>query len=131
MIRGLDLHKHYERLLPSGIFRPTNETFVPIPYFNDFLVVHPYNIKNGTKQVSYTEAKKQLYANFVPTMQQLPEVDPIKINTEVFPNSANAYPIRRATRTNSWRSSNLTEAKINDFDLNHIFLLNKCKLIFN
>lgn len=111
--------------MPSSLYRLTNETFVPVPYFNDFLVVHPYNLKNGNKQASYQDAKKALYASLMPNIQ--PEIEPIK-SAECYINSANAYPIRRATRTNSWRSANY-EAKITDFDLNHIFLLNKRKKI--
>ena len=121
------MHKHYERLLPASLYRSNTETFVPYPYFNDFLIVHPYNLRNGTKQISYVEAKKALYSH-LSAMQKMPAVqeeDPLKITSECYTVSANAYPIRRATRTNSWRSSNLNEAKISDFDLNHIFLLNK------
>ena len=123
------MHKHYEKLLPNSIYRSNTENFVPYPYFNDFLIVHPYNLKNGNnKQQSYAEAKKALYSSFTtstPQAQTLPDVDSVKISSEYYSNSANAYPIRRATRANSWRSTNNNEAKITDFDLNHIFLLNK------
>ncbi len=112
--------------MPTSLYRSRDETFVPYPYFNDFLIVHPYNLRNGTKQISYVEAKKALYSS-LSAMQQMPiqETEPIKITSECYSTSANAYPVRRATRTNSWRSSNFNEAKISDFDLNHIFLLNK------
>lgn len=60
----------------------------------------------------------------MPPNMQPDTIEPIK-SADCYTNSANAYPIRRATRTNSWRSSNYNEAKMNDFDLNHIFLLNK------
>ena len=124
------MHKHYERLLPTSLYRPASESFVPYPYFNDFLIVHPYNLKNANgKQISYAEAKKALYSSLSANMQQISEPDSLKIGSESYPGSANAYPIRRATRTNSWRSSNYNEAKINDFDLNHIFLLNKRQYI--
>ncbi len=58
VIRGLELHKHYEKLLP--ISQPSSHIstrFVPYPYFSDFLVVHPYNTKSSSTYYNKDELK--------------------------------------------------------------------------
>jgi hypothetical protein len=46
VIRGLELHRHYERLLPKNMENSVNESSeIKSQLYNDFLVVHPYNLK--------------------------------------------------------------------------------------
>jgi hypothetical protein len=105
----------------------SNETFVPVPYFSDFLVVHQYNNKASLQSTTYnpsnsseehhlSQKRESTFLNFERQISNLDSLNKI-------------YPTRKSNRTNQWRGSQLTnEAKIGDFDLNHLFILNKCKL---
>jgi hypothetical protein len=42
----LELHNHYEKLLPPASSTKTAAEFVPVPYFKDFLVIQPYKSKS-------------------------------------------------------------------------------------
>ena len=116
VIRASELHTHYEKLLPAPSSYKHSETFVPIPYFSDFLVVHQYNAQKCSMQSTYADenANTKRESNFT--------LDKQLTNLETL----NIYPTRKSNRTNNWRGSQLTnEAKVGDFDLNHLFILNK------
>ena len=112
--------------MPTSAYK-SNETFVPVPYFSDFLVVHQYNNKASLQSTTYnpsnsseehhlSQKKESTLLNFERQISNLDNLNKI-------------YPTRKSNRTNQWRGSQLTnEAKIGEFDLNHLFILNKCKL---
>ena len=61
----MDLHRHYERLMQRPPEK-TNDTSADqnLQFYNDFLVVHPYNLKNMSgKHRSYIENKRNIYSN--------------------------------------------------------------------
>lgn len=124
VIRGLDLHKHYEKLLPQSSFIK-EESFVPIPYFRDFLVVHSYNTKLSLRQNTYLERNSSKAA-----------ITPANSNFESLATNAsetianNIYPIRKIHNRNLRKQNNFgrNTAKISDLELNHLFLINKCKI---
>jgi hypothetical protein len=144
VIRHLELHQHYEKLLPPPSQNRTHETFVPVPFFRDFLVVHPYNRKS-----SYYFHTNELAApssimleNFVEPQQPnintsnnnnnetrykpfLVEAETLKI--DYLSNHNNFHGIKRKPKRNERYYRNDENAKIGDFDLNHIFLINKRK----
>ena len=114
------MHKHYERLLPPSAVLKVNETFVPLSYFSDFLVVHPYNAKSSI-QASGTTVNNNINEG----LRKEPTFDLFEQGHYSMDNITNLYPSRRAIRTNRHTQH---EAKVSDFDLNHIFLINKRKL---
>ncbi len=72
-----------------------------------------YNASNNSEE--FLSQKRENTINFERQMTNLDNLNKI-------------YPTRKSNRTNQWRGSQLTnEAKIGDFDLNHLFILNKCK----
>ena len=123
VIRGLDLHKHYEKLLPQSS-AIKQESFVPIPYFNDFLVVHSYNTKMS-RQNTYIERNSfktpitPANSNFEPLSSSVNEPLPNK-----------SYPIRKINSRHLRRNHSFGRiiTKANEHELSHLLLINKCKI---
>lgn len=122
----MDLHRHYERLMHKPAEK-TNETPAQnLQFYNDFLVVHPYNLKNMSgKHRSYIENKRSIYSNLQMSMYMTEQ------ERELFNNEVK-IPNRKPYKTNPLggprhaNNKNNHEAKINDLELNHLFLINKC-----
>ena len=125
----MELHKHYEKLIPKASLYKADETFVPFPYFSDFLVVHPYNVKPVTEPLSLLNKRTQqiLAEEKPPIKAPLPTPSGShQFNFEALNRTCTySYPIRRPIKTNSWRYTD--ENRINEYELNHLFLINKCK----
>ena len=103
---------------------------MPIPYFSDFLVVHQYNSKIGAAQTSHGNAN--VYNNEEYLSQKRENTINFDKQLSNLENLSNIYPTRKSNRTNNWRGSQMTnEARIGDFELNHLFILNKCKLFYS
>ena len=126
-MRGLNLQQHYEQLLPN--YSKGNEAFVPIPNFKNFLVVHPYNMRVPQTKNTYHYVNRQANTSHHPV--NMSDMERLQFNFDLTTTS-----IYRSRRGNALRAShpapvqitpsNQNEAKISDFDLNHLFLLNKC-----
>lgn len=125
VIRGLDLHKHYERLMPSNLDKGDTPAH-SLQFYNDILVVHPYNLKASSKHRSYAENKRNVYNNLQMSMY-MTDQERTQFNQD------GSMPNRRPYRTQPLGAGsrtvqkNQTEAQINELELNHIFLINKCK----
>lgn len=122
VIRGLELHKHYEKLLPQSS-TIKEESFVPISYFNDFLVVHSYNAKMSRQNT------------FIEQNSSKTPMTPANSNFEPFVNEPlpnKSYPVRKLNNRNLRRQQSLSRiaTKVNHQELNHLLLINKCKIRF-
>ncbi|CAF0708647.1 unnamed protein product [Brachionus calyciflorus] len=135
IIRGLDLHNHYEKLLPKSLSSKA-ESFIPIPFFKDFLVVHPYNSKTSSRQMTNLDLRGSHKLSNNP-MKSNKESVASNIN-ENLPNFnlksiSNLYPIRKINNRNLRRRYQIGNeySKITDMELNHLFLINKLLISYD
>lgn len=127
------MHKHYEKLYPTSKLNKNQEEFVPISYFTDFLVVHPYNTK-GSRQLSNLEIKKQQNNMSQYLNEDVTNTNPMDSSRHFPANNENnradniIYSMKKQFRSHTRMNTSRTTARVGEFDLNHIFLINKCNL---
>lgn len=107
-----------------------------MPFFTDFLVVHPYNKKNSyfynpsvAKIETEQKFKKQeadLSMEQLIGAQQQFSVEGETARIEFLSNSNVFHGLRRRVNKKEHFIRSIDKARIGDFDLNHIYLINKC-----
>lgn len=123
VVRGLELHDHYQKLMPANMFSTTH-TFVPLQYFNDFLVVHPYNVKqfniNNTIKITKENQNNETIMN---------ETDEKTVANNLFSfESIQTNTIKKRFRRKKYLGPiENDERKLDYFSIDHIVLIKKCK----
>jgi hypothetical protein len=108
------LHERYEKLLPPKQMSPFHE---PSPFYKEYLTVHQYlkaqkPINNEKNNNTNDSLQNQI-------------IEKIELNVDYLANQSNIYPIRKSIRPNAWKGRLINEAKFNDPNLNHVYLINK------
>ncbi len=129
IIRGLDLHRHYERICPRGnSARREDSPVQALHFYNDFLVVHPYNLKNMSgRHRSYHQSKRNALQESMRMSGFLTEQDRSRFSGYTGRGyRPNPLGGNRPKGPGGW---SIAEARPDESELNHIFLINKRNLV--
>ena len=119
--------------MPKNIEKLDNTPSQTLQFYNDFLVVHPYNLKNMSgRHRTFTENKRNIHDNLQLNMYMTEQ------ERKQFNSDGHVPSNRKSYRTNplggarhifggGGGGATVGEMKPDEFELNHIFLINKRK----